>query len=111
MATVQTSRKGIVGMTKDNRYKGMASELKARVNRSSSTNKTKKKQEVQEPDNGDSKPKQGKRRNPDYTQAGFYIRKDLQRKVKGLLLDEEDIDFSDLINNLLQEWVNKHQSD
>ena len=46
----------------------------------------------------------GKRSNPDYTQVGAYIPKDLDKAVKRKLLDE-DIDFSDLVANLLIKWL------
>ena len=46
----------------------------------------------------------GKRSNPDYTQAGAYIPKSLDKEVKRKLLDE-DIDFSDLVANLLIKWL------
>jgi hypothetical protein len=46
----------------------------------------------------------GKRSDPNYEQVGAYIPKDLNKQVKRLLLDEE-IDFSDLVAQLLSEWV------
>lgn len=46
----------------------------------------------------------GKRSNPDYEQVGAYIPKSLSLKVKRLLL-EEPIDFSELVAELLQEWI------
>ena len=46
----------------------------------------------------------GKRSNPDYTQVGAYIPKNLDKEVKRKLLDE-DIDFSDLVANLLIKWL------
>lgn len=57
------------------------------------------------------KTKQGKRSDPNYVQTGIYIQKDLQNKVKKLLLDEPDLDFSDLVNHLLEEWADKRLSD
>ena len=46
----------------------------------------------------------GKRSNPDYTQVGAYIPKSLDKEVKRKLLDE-DIDFSDLVADLLIKWL------
>ena len=48
--------------------------------------------------------KTGKRSNPDYIQVGAYIPKAIDREVKRKLLDE-DMDFSDLVTRLLQEWL------
>lgn len=45
----------------------------------------------------------GKRSNPDYIQVGAYIPKALDKAVKRKLLDE-DIDFSDLVTKLLENW-------
>ena len=52
-----------------------------------------------------SRPK-GKRSHPDYTQVGAYIPKTLSKRVKMLLLEEEK-DFSELVTELLEEWVNQ----
>lgn len=52
----------------------------------------------------------GKRSNPNYEQVGAYIPKELNKQVKRLLFDHEDMDFSDLVIHLLDEWV-KQQSD
>lgn len=51
----------------------------------------------------------GKRSDPNYIQVGAYIPKDLNKNVKRLLVDTEG-DFSDLVTELLEEWV-KRQSD
>lgn len=51
----------------------------------------------------------GKRSNPDFEQVGAYIPKSLNLDVKRLLL-EDDIDFSELVAKLLQEWVDKNKS-
>lgn len=48
----------------------------------------------------------GKRSNPDYEQATIYIRKDTHRAVKVALLQREDTrQFSELVEDLLQQWV------
>jgi hypothetical protein len=46
----------------------------------------------------------GKRSNPDYIQVGAYIPKEVDRGVKRKLLDE-DLDFSELVTKLLQDWL------
>jgi hypothetical protein len=51
----------------------------------------------------------GKRSDPAYRQISTYVRSDLYRSVKReLLMDERD--FSDLMDELLAEWVSKRQS-
>lgn len=50
----------------------------------------------------------GKRSNPDYEQVGAYIPKALNLEVKRLLLDKE-LDFSDLVTQLLQQWVSENK--
>jgi len=47
----------------------------------------------------------GKRSDPAYNQVGAYVPKDLYKDVKERLV-REDIDFSDLVTNLLREWTN-----
>jgi hypothetical protein len=46
----------------------------------------------------------GKRSNPAYRQISTYVRSDLYRSVKRELLMEER-DFSDLMDELLAEWI------
>jgi hypothetical protein len=54
-------------------------------------------------------PKVGKRSDPTYRQISTYVRSDLYRSVKReLLMDERD--FSDLMDELLGEWVSKRQA-
>jgi hypothetical protein len=54
-------------------------------------------------------PKVGKRRDPAYRQISTYVRSDLYRSVKReLLMDERD--FSDLMDELLAEWVSRQQA-
>lgn len=45
----------------------------------------------------------GKRSNPDYVQTGVYLPADLTKRVKRRLYGG-DIDFSDLIAHLLEDW-------
>jgi hypothetical protein len=49
----------------------------------------------------------GKRSDPNYTQIGAYIPKDLDRAVKRILVDEENLDLSELIAQLLDDWVKR----
>jgi len=46
----------------------------------------------------------GKRSNVDYRQVSAYIRKDIHRRVKMALL-EEDRQFSELVAELLEDWL------
>jgi hypothetical protein len=46
-----------------------------------------------------------KRDDPEYSQALAYIRKDTKRRVKTALL-EEDREFSELVEELLTNWLN-----
>jgi len=46
----------------------------------------------------------GKRSDPNYIQVGAYIPKELNKEVKRSLVDY-DGDFSDLVTQLLEEWL------
>lgn len=46
----------------------------------------------------------GKSSNPDYQPLTVYIRRNTHRKVKKALIDKEQ-DFSDLIEGLLNSWL------
>lgn len=48
----------------------------------------------------------GKRSDPNFIQVGAYIPKDLNQQVKRRLFDEE-MDFSDLVAELLEDWLSK----
>jgi hypothetical protein len=50
----------------------------------------------------------GKRSNPAYRQISTYVRSDVYRSVKRELLMEER-DFSDLMDELLAEWISRRQ--
>ena len=50
----------------------------------------------------------GKRSNPAYRQISTYVRSDLYRSVKRELLMEER-DFSDLMDELLADWIGRRQ--
>ena len=52
------------------------------------------------------RPRDGKRSNPDYKQISALIRKDTHRAVVRVLLDDgESRDVSDLLQELLQGWL------
>ncbi len=51
----------------------------------------------------------GKRSDPDFVQVGVYVPKDLHIKVKKLLLDQPDKDMSDLVSELMGEWVEQQE--
>jgi len=54
------------------------------------------------------KPKRvGKRDHPDYTQISVYIRKHPYHEAKRKLIGS-DQDFSDLVNDLVANWLAKH---
>ena len=46
----------------------------------------------------------GKRSNPDYTQVTSYIKKETHKSVQRVLLEQEK-EFSELIQELLEEWL------
>lgn len=51
-------------------------------------------------------PMRGKRSHPDYRQAPAFIRKETYRDVKiALLSDDNGMDYSDLIQQLLTNWL------
>lgn len=51
----------------------------------------------------------GKSSNPDYIQALAYLKKDTLRQVKEKLFYNPSQDFSDLVENLLSEWLKKQK--
>ena len=53
----------------------------------------------------------GKRSNPDYTNAAFYIRRDTYQGVKIALLQRGERDASDLVQELLAAWLASQQKD
>lgn len=54
----------------------------------------------------------GKRSNPDWRRHNLFIHKDRYRDVAMIMLAQGDDapDWSDLIHQLLGEWVDKHSS-
>ena len=53
----------------------------------------------------------GKRTDPDFKQVGAYIRKDTYLKIQRLLLERPNQDFSDLVEELLTDYLNNQVSD
>ena len=50
----------------------------------------------------------GKRSDPDYVQVSSHIPRELHFKVKAaLLLDRKGVEFSELVADLLSEWLSK----
>ena len=49
--------------------------------------------------------RQGRRGNPEYRQANAYIPRTLHMRVKRALLDEGDREFSSLVEELLEKWL------
>ncbi len=54
--------------------------------------------------------KKSKSSDPSYKQVGPYIPKELYREVKKLLTDRDDVDFSDLVTQLLLKWVSEQKA-
>jgi hypothetical protein len=52
----------------------------------------------------------GKRSDPNFVQVGVYVPKALHIKVKKLLLDQPDKDMSDLVSELMADWVEQQGS-
>ena len=51
------------------------------------------------------KNRSGKRTDPDYKQVGPYVRKDTYLRIQKHLLDQPDKDFSDLVQELLSDYL------
>lgn len=63
-----------------------------------------------EPEHAPAAPLRGKRSNTDYVQISALVRKDTHKKVKAaLILDDASGDFSDLLEQLLQEWLTQRE--
>lgn len=57
----------------------------------------------------DDSKKIGKSRNDDYTQVLTYIRRDTHREIKKVLIDDfAKRDLSDLVEELLSDWLKKN---
>lgn len=54
----------------------------------------------------------GKRSNPDYEQVTAYIKRQTYREIKIALLQQEELaDFSELIEELLCDWLKTQKSE
>ena len=53
----------------------------------------------------------GKRTDPAYKQVGAYIKKDTYLQIQRLLLEQPDQDFSDLVQELLSDYLDNQLSD
>jgi len=52
------------------------------------------------------RPENGKRSNPEYSQVSAWIKKDTHRRAKIKMLQHgDDRDFSDLLQELLESWI------
>lgn len=51
------------------------------------------------------RPKGGKRSDPNYEQITAYIRKDTHKAIKKRLIDDPERDFSDLVQELLEDYL------
>jgi hypothetical protein len=60
---------------------------------------------------GQSNGRGGKRSNPEFSPTTFFVRKDTKRKASRLLEDTNaGKDLSDLVEDLLEQWISKHSS-
>ena len=50
----------------------------------------------------------GKKTNPEYTQVTVYLRKDVHRQAKKLLIDDGR-EFSELVDELVSTWISDSQ--
>ena len=105
----------------NNKFLGLASALKDKIQAdtveqttqepNSSSSVTESKPEHKTETNKTTPPKKrnrkktGKRSDPNYELVGALIPKQLHREVKKLLLDEEELDYSTLVEQLLNKWV------
>lgn len=53
----------------------------------------------------------GKRTDPTYKQVGAYVKKDTYLQIQKLLLDKPNKDFSDLVQELLSDYLINQLSD
>jgi hypothetical protein len=53
----------------------------------------------------------GKRTDPTYKQVGAYIKKDTYLQIQRLLLEQPDKDFSDLVQELLSDYLDNQLTD
>ena len=55
--------------------------------------------------------KSGKRTDPAYKQVGAYVKKDTYLQIQRLLLEQPDLDFSDLVQELLSTYLDNQLTD
>ena len=53
------------------------------------------------------RPETGKRSNPDYRQVSAWVRKDTYWHVRDRLWKEDRREFSELVQRLLEDWLQK----
>jgi hypothetical protein len=53
--------------------------------------------------------KRGKSSDPNYSQTSVYLKTETLKKAQAKLI-EEKFDFSDLVEDLVRNWVNKNSS-
>lgn len=54
------------------------------------------------------RPVKGKSSNPDYESTTIYLRKDMKHKALRILFEDKDRGLSDVLDELLEEWVDKN---
>lgn len=54
------------------------------------------------------RPVKGKSSNPDYESTTIYLPKDIKRKAAHILVDDKERGLSDVLTELLTEWVDKN---
>lgn len=85
---------------------------KAKAKETTSDKETKQPEVVENPKPESKKRKSGgKRTDPDFKQVGAYIRKDTYLKIQRLLLEQPNKDFSDLVEELLTDYLSNQLTD
>jgi hypothetical protein len=59
---------------------------------------------------GQGRPKNGKRSDPNYKQTTCYLKKETLKEVQQILIGHDDMDFSDLVQGFLESWVKQQQA-
>ena len=54
------------------------------------------------------RPIKGKSSNPDYESTTIYLRKDVKHRALRILFEDKDRGLSDIVEEFLEEWVDKH---
>jgi hypothetical protein len=50
-----------------------------------------------------------KRSHPDWMQTSLYLRRETRKQAKRILFDRDDLDFGELMESLLSDWVKKQK--